>query len=543
MAVPLKDFDLDDIARELSARMAEEILQERRDKWARAERDFLYFASLLSIVNKAGNRAPLAPNAIQLTFEAVRTLRDIVLKPRQIGFTTWELARDLWFFLFRPSARVVIVVQSSSDHAGLLDTNAKLRVMFESLRVHGFDLPFRTESISEWHIGDASLRIVEAGASEAAASKKGRSGTIHRLHITELAFFEFAQTTLNAILECVPSEENGSEIVIESTANGAAGMFYERWNSARRGNGYKPHFFKWMDDSTYRVTLGAGETVEPITERERQISQLHGGTPEQVKWYRQKVEDKGQDLVDQEYPLDENTCWLVAGRLFFDRERCIELRGRTTEPIRISLGGDLRIWREPQPNQNYVVAVDPSEGTGGDPGGAMVYDRETGEHCATLHGQFPVWVLGDHAAKLGERYNWALIVVERNNHGPAVIQSLERPSADSGRKRYPNIAFGRDGKLGWWSSEVSRTAALDALEDAHRRGAWSSPDKDVVAEMLLFVVTKNGKAEAAPGAHDDLVMCAAIGWDICTRAKQSSGGVAPPVEPLLPFDERPLFQA
>lgn len=506
---------------------ATELLRRRRvlDAQAVWRTDFLAFVGHLDIIDKDGQRTKLRPNAIQSAFEVSRSAdgRDIVLKPRQVGFTTWELARDIWYLLTHPDSKVVVVVQTDSDHKPLRETSEKIRIMFESLAAGGIQLDFRSQTVSEWVLGNASLRIIEAGASEAKASKQGRGLTIHRLHITELAFFEYAQETLNAMMECVPSAEHGSEITIESTANGAAGIFYERYQKAKAGNDWQSHFFEWMQQEEYRTALTPGEVIKPSTEREQNLIAQHGASLEQLKWYRSKVEDKGQPLVDQEYPIDEDTCWLIAGRTFFDRAKVIALKGRTQKPASVALGGNLRIWAEAKPKRRYLIAADPSEGTGGDPGAAVVYDRESGEHVATLHGQFPPWRMGELLAQLGTRYNTAVLVVERNNHGHAVLQALLMPPAESGRTRYPAVYKSRDDKYGWHTNEITRTAALDAFESACRKGEWSSPDATVVAEMLVFKVNAKGKAEAAKGAHDDLVIASAIGWSVLRLAapKQS----------------------
>lgn len=496
------------------------------ERWAD---DFLGFVSLLDIVPKdtRAGRIKLQPNTIQAAFEGSRTGRDIILKPRQIGFTTWELARDVWYFLTRRGAKVVVVVQSSADHAPLKSLSSKLRVMFESLEAIGIQLNFGTESTSEWSLParDSSLHIVEAGGSEVSADKKGRGGTVKRLHVTELAFFEFGEATLNALLESVPDQSTGSEVTIESTANGASGEFFDRYSQAKNGkSGYRAHFYRWLDQSEYAAPLDAGEVVSPENERERELVERHGATEQQLKWYRRKLGDKkgNTDLFDQEYPVDEETCWLVAGRLFFDRARTKELLTQTREPIEVRAvgggGATLRIWKHKLPLTEYVIAADPSEGVGGDAGAAKVYERATGEHVATLHGQFPKWSFGHQLASLGHHYNDATIAVERNNHGHAVLQALL-----DGEKPYPNVYEAHDGRPGWLTTAITRSAALDALEAAHRDGEWSTPDRMVLSEMLTFVISKDGKPQAGPGAHDDLVMASAIGHAVLSSPTGAVG--------------------
>ncbi len=498
------------------------------DRW---RNDFEGFAALLDVITESGEMVKLRPRPIPALFEAKRTGRDIILKPRQIGMTVWELARDVWFFLTRPGAHVVVVCQSMADDGAIREISDKLRVMFEALRDElGLAFPVQPRGGTAWFIPsrNATLRVVGAGASEAAAKKKGRSGQIHRLHITELAFFEYAKATLTAILACVPAPEFGSEVVIESTPNGAAGAFYEWYQAAKLGNGgYTAHFYPWFRHTIYRTPLAANDNgLRPETPRERELVEKYGVSLEQLKWYRTKVQLNGQDLTDQEYPLDEETCWLIEGRTFFDRERTQALLVSARDPVDARAVGEsgshgfIRTWKKRQDGRRYVIAVDPSEGVGNDPGAAVVLDRGSGEHVASLHGQFATWEMARLTAALGKEY-WgirgdgardpALIVVERNNHGHAVLQALVR------EHRYPCIYAGADKRAGWVNSEPSRAAALAALQSAHKGKHWASPEKETLSEMLKFIVLANGRAEAAKGAHDDLILAHAIGWDVVCR--------------------------
>jgi hypothetical protein len=492
--------------------------------------DFPGFCRCLDILTKDAKRVPLELSSIQLRYAAARTSRDVILKPRQVGITTEEQARDIWHFLSVPGARVVLVCQSITGNGPTRELSGRFDIMFEALRRH-VDFRFKSESKTEWILEetDAKLTIVEAGASVASAAKKGRSGTITRLHTTEVAFWEHAGETLNAMLECVPVASTGSEVVFESTPNGAGAddiddpksangrdTFYRMWQAISKGESeYKGHFIRWLDEPTYSIALEPGETIEPKTPREEQATRA-GATPEQLKWYRQKVENKGQDQVDQEYPTDDITCWLTSGRSFFDREQTERLLMAAKEPLRV-LDGDvdgahcsLRILAEPDEDSEYVLAVDTSEGGGGDRGAGMMFQRGTGRHVATLFGQLKPHDLACASARAGIIYGGAVIVVERNNHGHSVLRALDA------EQHYPNIYSGSDDKPGWLTTSASRPAALDAFEDAHRKGEFTTTDRLVIGEIRTFVV-KNGKPQSANGAHDDLVMSAVIGWDVLSR--------------------------
>lgn len=497
-----------------------------------ALQDYRRFCGLVPIITKEHGRQQLVLNPIQRRRIARRTALDIVLKARQVGMTTEECARDIWHFLTHPGARVVVVVQSMTDHGPLQQVAGILRAMLDGLRSLGLDLGITKETNTSWEIGsrDARLKVIEAGATEMTAQKKGRSGTITRLHATELAFWEHADATLLAMLECVPAPETGSEIVFESTPNGAAGPFFARCQSAQSGRSpYQFVFFAWYENPEYRVPLAPGEVIEPQDEREQQLVEL-GCTPEQLKWRRRKIasyEGKA-DLFDQEYPTDPETCFLIKGRTFFVKNVCVELLRRCAEPRMTDRQGRLRIWKHPEPGKQYVIGADTSEGIE-EPGvpfekqphdaaAAIVRVRGTGEHVATLWGFLRPDELGEELAKLGYRYNEALIAVERNNHGHAVLLKLKE-------LKYRRVYRDDDDRVGWVNSGPRRTAALDLLEAEHRKGPpyYSTPDRALVGQQSTFVVNKRGKAEHSTGAHDDLVLADTITWDVLNKPMPARG--------------------
>lgn len=490
---------------------------------------FEAFASLVEIVPKGGQKRRLVLNEIQRRYCRERTQRDAVLKPRQIGFTTLEQARDLHHFLTIPGARVVITCQSTTDHTPSKLLSANYIVMLNALKRAGLKLNFRTESATAWVLADrdASLRIIEAGASEAAAKKKGRAGTVTRLHLTETAFYEYADDTLNALLESVPGIEHGSEIVSESTANGAAGFFYRQCKAAEaKQSGYKFHFYPWFEASEYRTPLDPGEVIEPEGEREERLV-VRGVTPEQLKWYRHKVAEKGQDQTDQEYPTDPETCFLTSGRTFFDQAATKSQIEEACDPIERLENDRLWIWKRPQPGRWYVVGADTAEGTGGDDSAAPILDWETGEHVATILCNQEPHEYALLLMRTGFFYNTALLGIERNNHGHSVIQTLNHPPPlpdGSLVGAYPAIYVHHDGKQGWLTNPVTRPVQLDDFAEAQRKGYFKSPDRRLLQQMRTFIVGTNGKPEAASGEKDDLVLGGSIAWEIRQR-----GGWTPPV--------------
>jgi hypothetical protein len=518
----------------------------------RYSNDYVGFTRLLAIDSRRG-RIPFELSPIQLAYHAARTPRDVDLKARRVGMTTEALARDVWAWLTQDGSAVAVVCQAGNNHQALNAIHNIVDPFVEQLVARGLPLKFETRTKTHWKLEDGRVfDFLEAGASDAAAEKVGRAARYTRLHLTEMSSWEYAGKTMAALRYCVAGPEFGTEIQIESTAKGAASddrdsqleasgasMFHWYVQDAQRGtNGYRLHFFPWYQDPENVAPLEPGEQVVPRSLRERNLLTL-GVTAEQLKWYQKQVDEvRNQDQIDQELASDPITCFLVSGRTYFDKARTAELLALAREPVfthsihepgafgPVISGQEIpaiRAWHLPEPGKLYIVVCDTSEGDGGDAACALVFERGTGKHCATLWGQFKPWELAKHAVQVAKDYNGALIVVERNNDGKTVLRAIDA------EQHYHHVFVDADGKPGWLTTEPSRSMALTTLEKAYRDKTFSTNDKYLLGEARTFIVNKRGKAEAAKGAHDDLIMGSAIGWDVLCRpvAVDSSVGTMP----------------
>ncbi len=509
---------------------------DRQQRLAKCFADFDRFCGLLKIQPKGGGgRIPLVLSPVQRAYCEARSSRDIVLKARQVHMTTCEAARDLWWFLTKHGARVVIVCQSQTDQGPLSDISYKIRLFIDSLRKIGVKLEFGKETATEWTLPDrdATMRLIQAGASEDAAERKGRGGTVNRLHLSEMAFWgAYAADTFNSLNESVP--RSGSEVVIESTPNGASGEFHSQWRAAVEGrSGYQPLFYSWWLHPEYRLPLSDEDRpFKPRSQLEQSLVD-RGATAEAIAWRRWKVRDKGgnEQLVSQEFPNDAITCFLVSGRGFFDSLSLERLIHAAKEPLRVDKGEQsgssgqtvgkvtvpaLRIWEEPKADASYVIGSDTSDGTGGSASSGIVLERGTGKHVATLWGQFRPWVLAKHLASVGHYYNDADIAVERNNTGLTVLRALD---VEQG---YENVLCDVDERPGYLTSPATRAPMLDTLEEAVRSRAFETNDIYMLDEMKNFVVVETAhreRPEHARGSRDDLVLGGAIAWDAVCRTR------------------------
>lgn len=479
------------------------------------------FCSLLTIAPKGKPRGPFVLKPAQRMFAQDAVGWDIILKGRQMGFSSLALARDVYIATTQFDRSIVVLVQSDQDNRAVNNFTATIRSYLDDLRRVGVGFTLARDTAGEIVVNDtrSTIRVIPAGASPTSAAKSLRGLRVTDLHTSEMPFWDRAEETLLGALESVPPKHLGSTVLHESTPNGATGPFYEYCSLARSGaSDLKFHFYPWFLDPDYAIP---GPPLEPANEYERYIVETYKLSSDQLRFWRQKLEEKlgNLDAMLQEYPFDPDTCFLKSGRGFFDTERVRSMIASAVLPIHKD--GDLRVWQWARPGYRYVIGADTAEGKlageksrrNADSSVAVVYELGTGKHVATLRCQLVPWDFARELQKLSHTFNNATVAVERNNHGHAVIQALQQ------RFRCP-LYYHHDGKAGWLTSEASRAPMLDGLDASMRREVWRSNDRELLSELGDFVINDRGKPEAAKGKHDDMVMAAAIGWAVATRPRQ-----------------------
>jgi hypothetical protein len=447
---------------------------------------------LLRIRDKRGRLVPLAANRAQREYLQRCGSRNIILKARQLGITTCIAAR---FFLDTITHPGTVSVQVAHDQRAAEELFRIVHRFLENLpeALLREALPTSRANVRQLIFPrlDSEYRVETAADREA-----GRGLTIRNLHASEVARWpDDPAETLASLRAAVPP---GGQIALESTPNGAGGCFYDEWQRARE-TGYVQHFFPWWWEESYRVA-----PAEPLLLRPDELDLMRrcGLDMSQVA-FRRQIAANFRGLATQEYVEDAESCFLVSGECVFDRE-ALAVALRLAAPASASRdNGRLLIWWPPSAQARYIIGVDPAGGgTLGDYACAQVIDRHTAMQCAELHGHFTPAELAKRVAGLGREYNQALLAVERNNHGHAVLAHLAHAAYEP--------LFEQGGQAGWLTSALSRPLMIEefAVILAKVPQLFSSPR--LLAECRTFVRQADGRSQGAPGAHDDCVMAMAI---------------------------------
>ena len=455
-------------------------------------RDFL-ITSLLKVRSKTRRLIPLRLNRAQREYSRSCTKRNIVLKARQLGITTYVAAR---FFIQTITQPGTVTVQVAHDQESAEQIFRIVHRFWENLPDGMRNGALLTSRANIRQIVFARLDS-EYRVATAADANAGRGMTIHNLHCSEVARWPGdAGETLTSLRAAVPK---GGEVVLESTPNGAGGVFYEEWQQAGE-TGYTQHFFPWWYDDEYRVE---GDLAwQALTPEELQLVERFGLSKEQLAW-RRAMRTQVRGLAAQEYAEDAVSCFLAPGECVFDLEAIGRAQQACREPASSAVKGRLVIWFPPQSGKEYIIGVDPAGGgSEGDYSCASVIERMTGLQCAELHGHFPPRELAGRLIELAESYNRALLAVERNNHGYGVLAHLRNGG-------YANI-FCEGNQQGWLTSAVSRPEMIENFASvlAISPSLFHSPR--LLNECRTFVRHPDGSSGATSGTHDDCVMATAI---------------------------------
>ncbi len=462
--------------------------------------------TLLKVRDRRGQCVPLVANRVQREFERRRGRKDIVLKARQMGISTWVAGR---FFLKTITQPGTLTVEVAHTQEAAEDLFRMVRRFLECLPAGLRQGALRTSRSSARQIIfpalDSEYRVESAGDANA-----GRGITIQNLHCSEVARWPGnAAETLAGLRAAMPPD---GEVVLESTPKGASGCFFDEWRRAEE-TGTARHFFPWWWEGAYVTGAVAEDT---LSADELRLRERHGLTLGQIG-FRRNLKTDFDVLAKQEFAEDAEECFLASGSCVFDVD-AIDSRSRDTVGAGSTrLGGALEVWYPPVTGRNYIVAADPAGGgIGGDYCAVQVVELETGLQCAELRAKLGALELAREVSALAKEYNKALLVVERNNHGSGVLAYLRSVC------RYEPL-YGAGGQDGWLTTSVSRPAVLARIGSALVENPELFQSQRLLRECRSFVRHANGKTGAQAGEHDDCVMSMAIAMDVRAELLESRG--------------------
>lgn len=300
----------------------------------RLKDDFAHYAvKCLKIRGKDGKIDPFTLNHAQRylhgRLEAQREktgkVRALVLKGRQQGVSTYLGGRFYHRTTHNKGLRCFILTheqEATNNLFGMVD------------RYHQHCPALVKPSTGAANAKELYFDRLESGYAVGTAGSKavGRSQTVQLFHGSEVAFWPNAATHFAGVVQAIP-DLPGTEIILESTANGVGGEFHERWQQAEAGIGdYIAVFIPWFWQTEYSRDVPAGFVLD---EEEQEYATIHGLTLGQMVWRRNKIAElKDPLLFKQEYPATASEAFQMTGHdSFIKPEPVLRARKATCEGI------------------------------------------------------------------------------------------------------------------------------------------------------------------------------------------------------------------
>lgn len=240
---------------------------------------------------------------------------NVVLKARQLGFSTFILIWMLDTCLFNSNQRAGVIAHTREDAEDLFSN--KIKFAFDRL-------PEEIKAARAPN-NDTARKLVFPNGSSITVGTSLRSGTYNMLHVSEYGkiaakYPDKAREIKTGSFETVAA---GNMIFVESTAEGREGEFYELVTRSRafEDAGKKPgimdwkfHFFPWWEDPQYTIDPTNAVIWPPLKRYFEELEKKHRIklTAGQQAWYAKKEETLGGELMKREYPSTPDEPFEVA---------------------------------------------------------------------------------------------------------------------------------------------------------------------------------------------------------------------------------------
>jgi len=461
--------------------------------------------NLYHIVNKSGQKQIFNLNAVQQKlFDAYQNqgsgIRSIILKARQTGVTTFHCIYFLDEVIWNPNRTAVIIAHDRES----------LEKFFRRIIKYAYDnlLPEIKPSVQYNNVRELYFDRINSTISVAL---RVRSGTVNHLHVSELAYVEDPMELKLGSYQAVPKT---GDITCESTANGLNFFYHDYTQSKHENSIWTPYFFPWHTHLEYTDTVyRTGNMDQELIEA--------GCAQEQINWYYGKLWSMFGDVdaMRQEYPTTDEEAFRMSGEGIFksmlSQLAIIDVIAQTED--------GLYTYREYDPSATYYIGVDPSGGfEGGDWSVAYVIDDRYRIY-AVLKNQVPPHIFARLCQKLGEQYNDALLIIEANNYGTAVINEIKNEYMNIYYRERRSVVTNEITKeLGWWTNDLTRGELIKTLKKVFFEKIVTEIPNSLYTEMTTFTRNpKTAKIEAENGCHDDEILAFGIAVTILDSIYQT----------------------
>jgi hypothetical protein len=400
----------------------------------------------------------------------------ISMMPRQTGKSTSAAGYLLWYAMFIPDSTILV---AAHKYLGAQEIMQRVRYAYENCPDH------IRAGVTSYNKGSLEFENGSRIVSQTTTENTGRGMSISLLYADEFAFVRPTIAT-EFWTSISPTLATGGKAIITSTPNSDEDQFALLWKGANR----------CQDEY--------GNPTEVGQNGFRAFRSFWNEHPERDEvWAQQQRAALGTDRFRREMDCE----FIIADETLIAPAKLIDLEAREPE----YKTGEVRWYKRPQADRIYVVGLDPSLGTGGDPAAIEVFEANTTEQVAEWrHNRtdIPTQIrilsnIIQHIYDSVQDEKSIYYTVENNSIGEAALISI----AEYGEENIRGYFLSESGKYrkGFNTSPKPKLAAcakLKHLIESNRLRPVSAP---LISELKTFVASGTGYA-AKPGETDDLVM-------------------------------------
>jgi len=406
----------------------------------------------------------------------------ISLMPRQTGKTISAAGYLLWFAMFIPDSTILV---AAHKYLGAQEIMQRIRYSYENCP------DFIRAGVTSYNKGSLDFENGSRIVSQTTTENTGRGMSISLLYCDEFAFVRptIASEFWTAI---TPTLSTGGKCIITSTPNSDEDQFAQIWRAANdtfdaQGNttplgknGFKAFTSKWQE------TPGRDQA-----------------------WADQMRSQLGEERFRREMECE----FIIFDETLINPLKLVEMSG--IEPIEKQ--GQVRWYKKPNKGSIYVVALDPSLGTGGDPAAMQIVElpsmMQVGEwRDNKTPVQRQVRILQEVTQYINDcigRETDIYYSVENNTLGEAALIEIANIGEENIRGIFlsepARSGTGRSYRKGFTTLSKSKIAACSKLKNWVETTKLKIASKMLISELKNFVA-KGTSFAAKIGETDDLVM-------------------------------------
>ena len=402
---------------------------------------------------------------------------NIILKARQLGISTITAAYIVWLMMFHREKNVLVIATKFGTAANLVK---KVKTILRSLPDWLSLAKVTIDNRTSFELSNGSQIKASSTSSDA-----GRSEALSLLVIDEAAHVDGLDDLWMGLY---PTLSTGGRCIALSTPNGVGNWFHKNYVDAEsKANDFYPTILRW--------------DLHPDRDQE---------------WFEKETKNMSRREIAQELECNFN----MSGETVFDGEDLETIEGTLKEPIyRTGFDRNYWIWETPQPTSTYLVCADVARGDGKDYSVFHVLKLETMEFVAEYQGKVTPDIFSRILHDASREYNNALLVVENNSVGFAVLEKLIESN-------YENLYYSikstheyvdkytaetsSNSIAGFSTTSKTRPLIIAKMEEFVRNNLINIYSSRLYNEMKTFI-WNNGKPEAMRNYNDDLIMACAVG--------------------------------